>query len=145
MATSSFAHYSASNVTFVFGGIIADGLADGESINVSFTEDAFTLTTGIDGKSVRNKILNRSATITLTLLASSATNTALSTVYNLDQLASNGAGVAPFVLRDGNGTTVLSAPYCWIARPPDVSVDEEVASREWTLHATPLEYIVNGY
>src|ERR1041384_5085291 len=98
--TSRFAHWSAAKVSAVFGGILVDGLADGEAITVEFNEDAFTLTVGIDGKAVRNRMANRSGRITLNLIGSSATNDALSAVYNLDQALDNGAGVAPFILRD---------------------------------------------
>ena len=67
MATPGFAHYSAADVSFVFGGILADGVGDGEWLSVEFNEDAFSITVGVDGKMIRNKILNRTARITLTL------------------------------------------------------------------------------
>ncbi len=143
-ASPRFAHWSAAKVSAVFGGILVDGLADGEAITVEFNEDAFTLTVGIDGKAVRNRMANRSGRITLNLIGSSATNDALSAVYNLDQALDNGAGVAPFILRDHNGRTLITAAECWIARPPDFSVDAEVGTRTWVLDAAFLEVNIGG-
>ncbi len=142
--TPGQANWDASRVTVVFGSIIVDGYADGEGLSVEFNEDAFSLTVGIDGKAVRNKILNRSARVTLNLLASSATNDALNAVYQLDQVVPNGAGVAPLAIRDHNGRSLLTSPAAWIARPPDFTVDQEAGTRTWIIDCNPLDSFVGG-
>jgi hypothetical protein len=131
MSTPRFQHYSFGDVTAAFGPIILDGYQDGEGITIEHTSDAFTLKVGIDGKATRCKVLDRSATITIKLMQSSAANDLLSAVYLADQAAPNGAGVGPFIIRDHNGRSVFTAAESWIARAPDATFDQEVSVREW--------------
>jgi hypothetical protein len=146
MATPGFAHYSADAVSMVFGNILADGTGDGEFLTVEFNEDAFTTTVGTDGKMIRNRILNRTGRVTLTLSAASQTNVALSTIYNLDQIGPGGAGVASLTIRDANsGQTLIHAPEAWIARPPDLSFDQTAAPRTWIFDCSRLDYFVGSY
>jgi hypothetical protein len=142
--TPRFSHWDAANVSIVFGGILIDGFADGEGASITFNEDAYTLTVGIDGRAVRNKMNNRSARLTLNLLGSSATNDALSAVYNLDQAINNGAGVAPLIIRDNNGRTVITAAEAWVARPPDFTMDAEVGTKTWEIDCAQLEVFFGG-
>lgn len=146
MATPGFAHYSAADVSFVFGNILSDGHGEDEFISIEFDEDAFVKTKGVDGKVIRNRILDRSGRITLTLSAASQTNVALSTIYNLDQVGPGGAGVAALTIRDGNsGQTLIHAANAWIARPPDLSFGQTAAPRVWVFDTDQMDFFVGGY
>lgn len=144
MATKRFTHYDFSQVTAAFGPIIMDGYQDGEGITIEHTSDAFTLKVGVDGKATRNKVLDRSARITIKLMQSSAVNDLLSAVYLADRIAPNGAGVGPFIIRDQNGRSVFSAAEAWIARAPDVTFDQEVQVREWVFDCAFLDEFHGG-
>lgn len=144
MATARFTNYDFSQVTAVFGPIIMDGYQNGEGITIEHATDAFTKVVGIDGKVTRNKVLDRSARITIKLMQSSAANALLSVVYLADRAASNGAGVAPFTITDQNGSSVFFAAEAWIARAPEVSLDQEVSVREWIFDVAFLDEFHGG-
>ena len=143
MATPTRTDYSPDRVAISLGPVLVDGYADGEFISVEIP-DLFTKTVGTDGKVVRNRSLDRSATITFSLLQTSASNDALSVLYQLDLNAPNGAGVVPLTIRDLNGRTLLTAAEAWIAKAPDVMYDREATSREWTIHCADLLVFVGG-
>ena len=129
-----YAHYELRNITCIFGGILIDGYGADDAVTVAFDVEAFTKTVGVDGLAVRNKMHDRTGTITITLSYASATNDQLSGVYQADQLASTGAGVGPFTLRDRGGRTLFEAPYAWICDTPDLNFNSEAGSRVWMLH-----------
>ncbi len=144
MATPRFSHYDFSQVTAAFGPVIMDGYQAGEGLTIEHATDAFTKVVGIDGKVTRNKVLDRSARITVKLLATSAANDQLSAIYLTDRAAPNGAGVAPFIIVDQNGRSRFSAAEAWIARAPEVSFDQEASVREWIFDVAFLEEFHGG-
>lgn len=142
---SGFAVYDADKVTVNVCGIPIDsGLADGEFVRIAQNEDAFTTYVGTDGFVTRSKTNNRTAVVTLSLAQTSAGNTALATLYNLDINAPNGAGVGTFICRDRNGTAVFKASKAWIQKPPDVAFAREATVREWTIALADLERFDGG-
>ncbi len=139
-----FSHYSFGEITVAFGPILIDGYADGAGITIEWTNDAFTMKSGTDGKVVRSKMLDQSATITLHLMSTSATNDELSVVALLDRAAPNGAGVGPLLIKDNNGRSLYTAAECWISRMPDAEFDREAGQRDWVLQCAFLEAFTGG-
>lgn len=137
--------YDADQILVNFAGVPVDsGYADGEFLRIEQAEDDFTLVMGTDGSGTRSKSNNRSATITLILMQSSQTNTALSALNNLDLKTSGGAGVGPLLIKDKSGTSLYSAAKCWISKAPNVSFDRTATSREWTLMTDNLIRLDGG-
>lgn len=152
MATPRLTHYSFKNVTCAFGPIIMDGYQAGEGISVSQNADAYSLEMGIDGKGTRSQILNRSARITVNLSQSSATNDLLSEVHlagvtgqdsNGVEIGSGG-DVAPFLINDRGGRTKLAAAESWIARAPDLTLDQPSTVRAWLFDVPFLDVFHGG-
>jgi len=128
--------YDSNSVVLSFASRKLDsGLADGEFVRIEFDSDAFSDLVGTDGEVTRSKSNNGMATVTVRLMQTSDGNQVLAALHELDRLAANGAGVASFLLRDLNGTTVYSTVEAWIAKEPDVSFDREATPREWKLRA----------
>lgn len=120
----------------VAGFAIEAGFADGEFLRIEQEADDFTDIAGTDGEVARSKTNDRRATITILLLQTSVSNQALSALSNLDRLTPNGAGIAPFRAVIGDSTYVASS--CWVMKPPDISMDREATTREWTLRVADL-------
>lgn len=140
-----FKVYDANEVTLNFAGIPIDsGFDDGEFIRIEQESDDFVDKAGTDGEVTRSKTNDRRTTITVILMQSSDGNAALSALNNIDRLANNGAGVAPILVSDRQGTSIFAAAECWIAKPPDVSYDREPTAREWTLRAANPERFDGG-
>jgi len=141
----AFKVYDANEVTINFAGLDIDsGYADGEFCRIEQETEDFVDKAGTDGEVTRSKTNDRRTTITILLMQSSDGNAKLSSLNNLDRLAGNGAGVAPILVRDRQGTSIFAAAEAWISKPPDVSYDREPTAREWTLRAASPERFDGG-
>jgi hypothetical protein len=127
-----------------FGAIPFKGWADGDAATVEFDGDAFNYTPGSDGEAVRSKNFNRSAVVTLRLIQSSVVNDLLSAIHTADMKAPNGAGVAPFQIKDNQGTTLLGGKQAWIQAPPNAVFASTGQVREWKIRVHQLEGIWGG-
>lgn len=131
--------YDSNAVTIQAMGILIDsGLADGTFVKVSPTSGAYTSVAGADGQVTRSKTNDKRATVEITLMQTSDANTALSTLYNIDQLSDNGAGVGPLLIKDRSGVALHTASKCWIMKSPDREYGKEATTRVWTLECADL-------
>lgn len=144
MGTPRLTTYDFDQVIFTLGPIIVDGFDEGEGFTVS-TEPTFTKKVGADGKVTRSKKLDRTATIELKLMQSSAANDLLSALHELDRDNPNGAGVVPLLITDMSGRAVYKAAEAWIAAAPaDVSFGNEASARTWTIDCAELQRFDGG-
>ena len=138
----SVKNYSADEVTVIFNGIPVIGGAEGTFVSVSMDSPAWNLMVGSDGEAVRARSNNDSATFTVTLMQSSETNDAFSVVHNNDKLFKNGAG--PFMLKDQNGTTLVTAQTAWIEKFSDIEYGKDASTRQWTIKTDKAIVDVGG-
>lgn len=125
--------YDPRKFDIVFAGIlINEGLADGTFLNISTESEGFTAKVGADGEATRTRNHSRLATATVTLMQTSEINDRLSALYEADRAAVNGQGVGSFFVQDRGGTTVLESSKSFISNDPDVTLDVEAGTREWT-------------
>ena len=136
----SLKRYDAAQVTMVFMGILIDsGYADGEFLTIESDANDYDLVIGTDGQGGRSRSNNLSATIKLKLMQTSDGNTFLGALRTAGLLAANGADIGPLLIRDRvSGTCMWTAANCWIAKPPDVSLDNKITMREWTFQTEDL-------
>lgn len=112
---------------------INEGLADGTWLTVTPEVQGFSKKVGADGKATRTRMSNRSGTVTLTLMQTSLINDILSGLYNADLQATNGEGTATLKIQDRAGNTSFLARSAWVANDPDISLDVEASTREWSI------------
>ena len=136
--------YDPADVDLLIADIPIAGFADGEMITLEFTSQAFTSMAGSDGEVARSKSNDRRAVCTVKLLQTSDSNDLLSALYASDQLASNGAGIGAFLLRDGQGRSLYTAAECWIQKHPNVSFDREPTPREWVIEIADCQAFTGG-
>ena len=127
---------------FSFAGLNITGFAPDTYISVERNEDAFTLVVGASGEATRSHNRNRSGTVTLTLMASSLSNDALSAIAVADELS--GAGVSALFLKEANGTTLVMASNAWIRKLPTVDRAKEAGTAEWVFECEDLSIFVGG-
>jgi len=143
--TAALKNYSANEVTLNFGGIPLDsGRGDDEFVSWSQQEDSFTYKAGVDGEGTRSQSKNFYTVVTITLMASSDGNAKLSVIHNGDIKVGNGAGIAPILIRDRQGTTLLTSPEAWIIKPPDQAKGKEIGPVQWTLGVHAPERLDGG-
>lgn len=123
--------YDPKKVIVTFGGNIISGYADGTFINVSSPSDTFTKKVGADGEIARGRSNDDTAEVTLTLMATSASNAYLDSIRRIDK--ATGAGVRALSIQDLSGTTIFFYPEAWIRKMPDTEYGKEVSDRVWVL------------
>lgn len=110
-------------------------------IKASRNEDGFTLAVGVAGEAARAKNNNHSGTVEVTVMANSQICDALSAIVAADEVA--GTGVAPFFLKELNGTSVLFAQDAWVKKLPDMERGKEAGEVTFVFECRDLK-IFNG-
>lgn len=134
--------YDAKKVIVTIGGNPITGFADGTFLSIVPNADDFTKVAGADGNVARSKSNDKSFRVTLTLMQTSPSNDVLSSLRRADSIAN--AGIVPIQVKDLGGTSIFSAPECWVARPPDGEFGKELSQRAWMIDTGPADYFVGG-
>ena len=131
----------------VFGDIlIDDGRAD-PFFQISAQGPAYTVEgPGTDGHVARNATNNNLYTVTITLKGTSQHNQELSALHIVDRQAFNGAGVAPLLIKDVTGATLIATDRAWITQMAEQSlgVNKPDVAWEFTAYIEPGGFILGG-
>lgn len=134
--------YSPKKVQLAIGPHIATGYADGTFIQVERTADQFQVVVGADGESARSASADKSGTIVVTVLQTSASNDFLSTALITDELTN--LNTFPVLLRDGSGRTLVQAGEAWVKKYATIELGKEIVAREWTIETGELLIFEGG-
>lgn len=135
-------NYDAADVEVILAGAPVEGKADGTFVVVARNNDSFTVKTGADGEGARAQSNDKSGTVELTLLQTSAFNDILSAAAKLDEL--QGDGVFPILVKDLNGTSLAKAGTAWVRKFADISYAREVEEWTWIIETNSLEMFPGG-
>lgn len=133
---SRLAVYESRIVAVVFGGILLeDGRAD-PFFQIEANGPAYVVEgPGADGHVARCGTNNDLYTITLSFKGTSAEIAKLVAIHIADRQATNGAGVAPLLCKDANGSTLIMTDRCWIEGLPSMSMGITKPDVAFVLHA----------
>ena len=134
--------YAPNAVTCIVAGNILSGWADDSMVTIERNEDAWMLKVGVDGIGTRAKNNNRSGKITFKLMQTSPSNSTLSALTVADELS--GKAAFTVLIRDANGSTLVSALTAWVAKFPSTEFGKEVLTREWSIETDNLIVFVGG-
>lgn len=134
--------YDPKAVSVIVGSQPVTGFAEGEFVKVERNEDGWSLLVGADGEATRAKNNNRSGKVTLTLLASSASNDYLSELQTADELSGN--STVGIMIKDTRGTSLYTAATAWIAKQAPASFGKDAGTREWVLETDELIQFAGG-
>ena len=102
MAQMQVTTYSPQDVKLVIGGYTIVGW---DSITISRLQETFKVIRGIRGKHTRASSGDTSATLTVSLVQTSPSNSFLTEIHRLDE--ERGTGRLELTLKDNSGTSVL--------------------------------------
>ena len=135
--------YDPASVVITWGSLTISGFAPDTFCNVERAEDSVTTTVGADGFGTHTINRNRSGTVTVTLMQSSATNTALSRLANLDEIS--GTVSYPLTVRDlRSDATLCVAHSAKIKKQPASSFAKELGAREWAFTSIRIDMSTGG-
>ena len=118
--------------------LVIEGFADGTFITVNRNNPNWSLMSGASGETARAKSNDRTGTVELTLMQSSASNNILSAFLSADELSNSGK--FSFYMEDASSKTVISASEMWVQQAPTVEFGKELGDRVWTLETGQLTY-----
>lgn len=117
------------------------------SFEVAPEGPAFADEAGADGSVVRYATNEKRANATIVLKGSSEENARLTALHAADVAATNGQGVVSFLLKDNNGTTLVSTDKAWITGMPTKTMAAAPGDVTWTIRlvlSSPLNWIIGG-
>lgn len=122
----------------VYAGQVISGFASKVTIEPNGGEPIATKTVGSDGSETIVVFHNNTGgKVTFALMASSSSNDILDALATLKT-------IAPLLIRDTNGRTVLDTPSAWISERPSIGFGAELDEREWVLEYADGNLIVGG-
>jgi len=134
------ATYSPKDVILNIGGYQVSGWM---SIAISRNSRGFTVVKGIRGKNTRVRNQDTSATLIVSLMASSQANDVFSYIHELDM--QEGTGRLSLTLKDISGSSVFSTNEGYITGYPVVSKTGQIETTVWEIFAqTTVDYFVGG-
>lgn len=139
------ANYEINAVEVNFAGQpLKEGLV---SFEIAPEGDAYADEISADGVACRYATGEKRATCNVVLKGFSEHHAQLSALHAADRSATNGLGIAPFFLKDGNGATIISTDQAWIMAIPSATFSSKREDITWKIRlvlAAPLEHIVAG-
>ena len=123
--------YDPASVSVLIGGVPISGFADGTFVSIERNNDTFQVVSGADGIVSRAKSNDKTGTLTLTLVQTSASNDVLEGFATLDELSST--GVVPVMVKDNLGRSIHFSGNGWIQRHPTAEYGKEISNREWVI------------
>lgn len=139
--------YESKAVSSIFGGLsLGDGRADPF---FKITQDGPSYVTegpGADGHVARCGTNNRLFHIEMTFKGTSSEHAKLTALHIADLEFDNGAGVAPLLVKDGNGSTLIQTSECWITGFPEQAHGITKPDVTWAFDAIiqPGGFILGG-
>ena len=139
---ADFKNYDPAQLVVTFNGNPIVGFADGTMIKVTRKTPSFSLNIGTQGDGARVRSQDKSGEVMVTLQQTSPTNDYLSAQILLDEQF--GTAYGPLLIKDLNGTTVLTAATAWLTKPADTEYSKELTTREWAFDCHELKMFVGG-
>lgn len=150
MATQRLATFAPNDVNVVItqssSGIahIVSGYSEDSIVNIERNAETFTMYTGADNSSTRIYNANKSATVTLSLAQTSASNDILSLLYNNDAASRNSSGLFSLQISDSSGRSRFFSDDAYIGVVPNAAFANTMQTRDWVLHAHNLDTYIGG-
>ncbi len=134
--------YDPNNVSAIAGGKILGGWGDGTYIEAERDEDSWMKKTGVDGEVSRAKNNNKGGKVTLTFMQTSPSNDVLSAYQQADELT--GDGVFTLIIRDSNGSTLVSSTDSWIKKPAKLVYAKEIQAWQWVIDVGTFNVLIGA-
>lgn len=150
MATQRLATFAPNDVNVVItqrsSGIahIVSGYSEDSIVNIERVAETFTMYTGADNTSTRIYNANKSATVTLSLQQTSASNDILSLLYSNDSASRNSSGLFSLQISDASGRSRYFSDDAYVGVVPNSAFGNSMQTRDWVLHAHNLDTYIGG-
>jgi hypothetical protein len=145
-ANDSLKIYNPDEVVMTIGPVILDsGFGEDTFIEIEQDTDDTEDVVGVDGEVTVSRTNDRRATVTFTLMQTSAGNDGLSTLSNLVRNAPGmTGGIGPFLIKDLNGRALYTGQNSWVMAPPSITYGRKATERPWKIRVANLVRVDGG-
>jgi GTP-dependent phosphoenolpyruvate carboxykinase len=150
MATQRASTYAPNQVTVVItqdqSGIahIISGYSEDSIVSIERSAETFTMYTGADNTMTRIYNANTSATITLSLQQTSASNDILSLLYQNDAASLTSDTMFSIQVKDNSGRSNYFSDNAYVGVVPNSAFSNSMNTRDWVIHAADLQTYIGG-
>lgn len=123
---------------------VVQGFSEDSIVNIERNAETFTMYTGADNTSTRIYNANKSATLTLSLQQTSASNDILSLLYQNDSASPSSEGLFSISVTDSSGRSRYFSDDAYIGVVPNSPFANSMQTRDWIIHAHNLETYIGG-
>lgn len=123
---------------------VVQGFSEDSIVNIERNAETFTMYTGADNTSTRIYNANKSATLTMSLQQTSASNDILSQLYNNDAASRNSSGLFTISVTDASGRSRYFSDDAYIGVVPNSPFANSMQVRDWVIHAHNMESHIGG-
>ena len=127
----------------VAGVNINAGAGSGGYVSITGREDWRTVTVGLQGDTVVNERLDRSADVEITLSQKATANASLQALLNRRLTQDGDVGLGPFIFEELDGGTVITGDVVLTA-PPEFTAEGEVGDVTWAGIILDCDWKVGG-
>lgn len=121
---------------------IVSGYSEDSIVNIEWTSPRYALYTGADNTGTRVYNASNSATLTLSLQQTSASNDVLSRLFAND--GRDSSGLFTIQVKDGSGRSVYFSDDAYIGIRPDAAFANSMMTRDWVIQAFNLDGYAGG-
>lgn len=123
---------------------IVGGYSDGDMVSIEPAAEALSMYTSADNQMTLLFNANNSATVTLTLNQTSATNDVLSWLYEELKARKSPDKLFSVLIKDQNGRSLYTTSQAFIGKRPTASFSNSMNNREWTILCADMQQFAGG-
>lgn len=121
---------------------VVSGYSEDSIVNIEWTTPRYSLYTGADNTGTRVYNASNSATLTLSLQQTSASNDVLSLLFANDGVDSS--GVFSIQVKDSSGRSVYFSDDAYVSTRPNAGFSNSMMTRDWVIDAFNLQEYTGG-
>lgn len=140
MSEATVNDYDPMKVSVLVNYVPVTGFADGTFVSVNRNNPTWSTASGASGEVVRSKSNDKTGTIEITLMQSSAFNSTMKGLMLADE-TSNAGKFTIQVIDNNTGKEIIGATEGWINQPPQIEYGKEQSERQWTITVGKLLYV----
>lgn len=133
--------YSAREVSCAWGMVNFEGFSGDNIVSMEYNSDLTTETVSCDGKLATSVTPDRTGTVTVELLQTSATHAILTGILAAQESSGDTSVLfrSDFVVSDPSGSAGYIARNAYLKKAPTLGLGVEQQTREWTFYAERIE------
>lgn len=123
--------FNPADTVVTIGHVTVSNLSEDDAVVIERRSDGMSFAVGLDGKVAPTLSADQTATIKISVLATSDTHKALQSLTGYGTPALSTASIPITVIDKGTGTRLALAPVCYLSKGPGLNVSKALGSRTW--------------